>query len=351
MRIITCIALALLVLAPFSAMAQEQPPAKVVVSNVSEKEVAQNQAMIGTLYYDRVSRLSSELAGLVAAVHVREGDRVDRHAVLVDLNTDILDTEIKLTETRIAQIALRIENAEKNLKRLERLHAQEGVSEKDYEDALYAYQDLVKEKQAHQDILTKLHIQKKRSRIRAPFTGVILSKDVDVGAWVNPGKEIVGIASSQDLFVKVPVGESMLRHINIGAEVPVLINAYDRQLTGIIQAVAPVADAQTKNVFLKINIADQHDVAVNMSATVHVATSPTRKLAIIPRDALVRNQGQTFIYTIKEGKAAILPVNIVAFLGEEVGVDNTHIVPGMPVVIEGNERLRPDQAVEVSGEH
>lgn len=351
MRIITSIALAFLVLAPSSAAAQEQPPAKVVVSQVSEKEVAQNQAMIGTLYYDRVSRLSSELAGLVAAVHVREGDRVDRNAVLVELNTDILDTEIKLTETRIAQIALRIENAEKNLKRLERLHAQEGVSEKDYEDSLYAYQDLVKEKQAHQDILTKLQIQKKRSRIRAPYAGVILSKDVDVGAWVSQGKEIVGIASSRDLFVKVPVGENMLRHITIGTEVPVLINAYDRQLIGTIQAIAPVADAQTKNVFLKINIADQDDIAVNMSATVHVATSPARKLAIIPRDALVRNQGRTFIYTIKEGKAAILPVNIVAFLGKEVGVDNAHIVPGMPVVIEGNERLRPDQAVEVSGEH
>lgn len=350
MRIPLYITLALLVLGAPVAGAQEAPPAKVVVSHVSEKEVAQNQAMIGTLYYDRVSRISSELAGLVATVHVREGDRVDRDAVLVELNTDILDTEINLTRTRIAQIGLRLENAEKNFQRLERLHAQEGVSEKDYEDSFYAYQDLVKEKQAHQDTLQKLLIQKKRSRITAPFAGVILSKEVDIGAWVQQGKEIVSIASSQDLFARVPVAETMLRHISMGDQVPVLITAYDRQLFGTIQALAPLADAKTKNVFLKIRLPAQDDVAVNMSALVHVATGAKQKLAIVPRDALVQNQGEDFIYTIKEGKAALLPVHIVAFLGQEVGVDSPHIVPGMAVVIEGNERLRPDQAVEVIGE-
>ena len=51
----------------------------------------------------------------------------------------------------------------------------------------------------------------------------------------------------------------------------------------------------------------------------------------------------------KEGKAAILPVNIVTFLGKKIGADNPYFVAGMPVVIEGNERLRPDQAVTVEG--
>jgi hypothetical protein len=44
-------------------------------------------------------------------------------------------------------------------------------------------------------------------------------------------------------------------------------------------------------------------------------------------------------------------VNIVAFLGSKVAVDTPSIVPGLPVVIEGNERLRPDQAVQVVGDN
>ncbi len=349
MRLLYPLLLAALLL-PALATAQEMPPAKVIVTKVAEQEIAQNQAMLGTLYYERVSHVSSELAGLVATVDIKEGDRIKKGAAIIGLNTEILDTDIKLIKTRIDQIALRIEKAQKNFKRLERLYAQEGVSERDYEDALYSYQDLIKEKQATEDTLHKFLIQKKRSKITAPFDGVVLSKSVDTGDWVHQGKEIVTIGSSNDLLVQVPVGESMLRHITIGDTVPLTINAYGRELTGTIHAIAPKADPQTKNIFIKVKIPVQDDIAENMSATLHIAASAKKKLAIIPRDALIKFQGKDFVYTVKEGKAAILPVNIVAFLGQKVGVDNPYIVPGMMVVIEGNERLRPDQAVMVAGE-
>ena len=48
-----------------------------------------------------------------------------------------------------------------------------------------------------------------------------------------------------------------------------------------------------------------------------------------------------------KGKAAILPVNIVSYRGNRVGADNPHFVAGMPIVVDGNERLRPDQPVSV----
>ena len=57
-----------------------------------------------------------------------------------------------------------------------------------------------------------------------------------------------------------------------------------------------------------------------------------------------------FVYTIKDDKAAILPVNIITFLGDKIGADNPYFVQGMPVIIEGNERLRPDQPVTVAGD-
>ena len=84
-----------------------------------------------------------------------------------------------------------------------------------------------------------------------------------------------------------------------------------------------------------------------MSATVQVPASSRMKLKMIKRDALIRNQGKDFVYTIKEGKAKILPINIVGYDGEFVGVNNPYIVPGMPIVIDGNDRLRPDQPAQI----
>ncbi len=344
------ILLAIAILSSSTVFAQEPPPAKVVTAKITQNEISENQSFIGLLYYDRTSHVSSEVSGLVEAVEVNEGDQVKKGAPLVRLNTEILEKDITLKKTRIEQIELRIRNAEKNYKRLESLYAKDGVSEKDFDDALFTFQDALMEKQAAENELEKLHIQKRKSVIKAPFDSVVLEKNVDSGDWVQQGKQLVAIGSINDLFVKVPVAETVLQFISIGDKVPVVVNAFNKELTGTIDDLDPTADEKTKNVFLKVRIPTLVKVAENMSATVYVSTSGKKQLGIIPRDALVKFQGKDFVYTVKEGKAAILPVNIVTYLGNTIGADNPYFVAGMDVVVEGNERLRPDQPVIVAGE-
>jgi RND family efflux transporter MFP subunit len=330
--------------------AEGPPPAKVVVGQVQTEEVSTTQSVTGILYYERVSEISTEVDGLVEEVKVSQGDHVEKGDALVQLNTEILEREIALTRTRIAQIELRIHTTEKNFKRLDRLFQSSGVSEKDFDDALYQYQDAGKEKQVVEDTLAKLLIQQRRSVIKAPFSGVVLNKNVDSGAWVQPGKLLVSIGSSSDLFVRAPIAENLLQFIKLGESVEVVLNAYNREVEGTVIGIDPVADLKTKNVFLKIKIPSMDFVAENMSATVFVPSSEKLQLSVLSRAAVIKFQGKDFVYTVKEGKASILPVNIVAYLGKKVAVDNPYIVPGLPVVIEGNERLRPDQPVVVAGE-
>ena len=331
------------------AYAEDPPPAKVVMGKVASEEVSATQSVTGVLYYERMSEISTEVVGLVEEAYVNQGDQVKKGEPLVRLNTDILDREIDLTKTRIEQTELRIKNAEKNFKRLERLYQSSGVSEKDYDDALYAYQDAGKEKQVIEDTLGKLLIQQRRSIIKAPFDGIILTKNVDSGAWVQQGKVLVSIGSSSDLFVRAPIAENLLQYVQLGEPLQVILNAYNKEVYGEVIGIDPIADLKTKNVFLKIKIPPMDVVAENMSASVFIPSSAKRQLSVLKRAAVIKFQGKDFVYTIKEGKASILPVNIVAYLGEKVAVDNPYIVPGMSVVIEGNERLRPDQPV-VAGE-
>ncbi|MDH3392421.1 MAG: efflux RND transporter periplasmic adaptor subunit [Desulfobulbaceae bacterium] len=332
------------------AFAEGPPPAKVVVRNITQQDVSENKPFIGLLIYDRVSRVSAEVIGLVKEVKVREGDRVKEGSSLVAIDTELLDKEIALARTRVEQIDLRSRHAEKNYKRLEDLYAKDGVSERDHDDALYIFQDAQKEKQAAEESLATLLVKKRKSIILAPFAGVILEKNVDTGDWVQPGKLLLSVGSSNDLFVRVPVAETVLRFVQPGDKVDVEVNAFKKQVQGIIEDIVPVADPKTKNVFLKVRIPSMPKIVANMSATVFVPTSSKKKLSLIPRDALIKFQGKDFVYSVKEGKAAILPVNIVTFLGDMIGADNPYFVPGMPVVIEGNERLRPDQSVVIAGE-
>ena len=332
------------------AGAQGPPPAKVVLGPVTKENISKNQSVTGVIYYERVSDISTEVVGLVEVVEVSQGDHVKKGDPLVRLNTEILEREISLAKTRIEQIELRIRNTEKNFKRLERLYKSSGVSEKDFDDSLYTYQDAQIEKKIAQDNLAKLLIEKRRSIISAPFDGIVLTKDVDSGGWVQQGKQLVSIGSSNDLFVRAPIAEKLLQYIQLGEKVGVTLNAFNKQIEGEVQGIDPVADLKTKNIFLKIKIPAMPFVAQNMSADVFVPSSAKRQLSVFSRAALIKFQGKDFIYSVKEGKAAILPVHIVAFLGDRVAVDTEYIVPGLPVVVEGNERLRPDQPVVVAGE-
>lgn len=324
---------------------EEQPPAKVVVREVVREVIAENRPFIGILVYDRTSRVSSEVAGLVEQVFVREGDLVSEGDPLVSLDTELLDKEIALRRTRIEQVRLRMELAGKNLGRAEILLARKGTSEKNYDDALHAWQDAQAEKRSAELELEILLIQKRKSIITAPYDAIILEKNVETGDWVQQGTALAAAGAVDELVVRVPVDESILRFATPGEQVVVTINAFDRELTGTILRFEPVADARTKNVFFKIGIPPQEQAAENMSATVFIPTGAQRELSIIPRDALVSMQGQDFVYTVREGRAVILPINIVTYLGGWIGTDSPGLTPGTPVVVEGNERLRPDQPV------
>jgi len=331
------------------AHAAGPPPARVVLGDVVTKEVATTQSVTGILYYERVSDISTEVVGLVEEIKVSQGDHVKAGDLLVRLNTEILENEITLRKTRIAQSELRINNKEKNYKRLETLFNSSGVSEKDFDDAYFAYQDAQMEKQAEEDSLARLLIEQKRSKISAPFGGVVLSKSVDSGAWVQQGKVLVSIGSSSDLFVRAPIAETMLRFVQVGEKIPVILNAFNKEIEGTVIGIDPVADIKTKNIFLKIKIPAMDVVAQNMSANVLVPSSAKKELSVLSRAAVIKFQGNDFVYTVKDEKASIMPINIVSYMGQKVATDTPSIAPGFAVVIEGNERLRPDQPVMVVG--
>ena len=333
------------------AHAQGPPPARVITSKIAFQEVAPNKSFIGTLYYERTSHVSSEVSGLVNKIDVRTGDRVKKGVRLLSLDTEILEKEILVRQNQIEQATLYIDYSKKNYHRMDTLYKNDGISERDFDDARYVYQEALLKKLSAKTVLDKLLIQKRKSVIKAPFDGVILEKNVDLGDWVQQGKPLISIGSVRDLFIKVPVAETLLRYVAVGQTVTVIINAYDKEMTGSIDNLFPIADAKTKNIFLKIRIPMLTQAAQNMSASVFIPTGIRQRLAVIPRDALIKFQGQDGVYTIREGKAVMLPVNIVTYLGNRVGADNSHFKEGMPVVVDGNERLRPGQAVLINGEN
>jgi membrane fusion protein (multidrug efflux system) len=143
------------------------------------------------------------------------------------------------------------------------------------------------------------------------------------------------------------VAEELLRYSTRGDAVDVIINAFEMNLRGTISDIMPVADPRTKNVMLKMRLPRMETVVENMSATVFIPTSERKRLKLVPRDALVTFQGEDLVYTVKDDRAVPVPIRVVSYVGEFAGIGNPDFPDGMMVVVDGNQRLRPDQPVEI----
>jgi len=85
-----------------------------------------------------------------------------------------------------------------------------------------------------------------------------------------------------------------------------------------------------------------------MEARVSLPVGQSKNALIVPRDALMTKFGMTVVYVVVESKAKMVPVKVVEYEGQSVGVESLALKAGMDVVIKGNERLMDDQPVMVN---
>ncbi|WP_300668008.1 efflux RND transporter periplasmic adaptor subunit [Desulfoluna sp.] len=351
MKVTKWIAVIILLALPAMAYAEgpAQPPARVVTSQITQKTIARTLDVVGTLQFDRISALSPEVSGQVQTVHIMEGDRVEKGAPLFRLNLDFVQNDIDTVKKRILQAEIRLAKARKDLSRYETLFNQKAASEQEYDNMRLSMEDLAMQKATLEKNLDLALLKKEKSIIRAPFAGVVLEKNVDEGNWVGPGSPLCLLGSMDDIYVKVPMAEDLLVFSHKGEDVGVTVTALGLTIRGTINGFIPVANPTTKNIFVKVKLPKMETAVLNMSATVSMPAAEKQEMTLVPRDALVTFNGQTLVYTIKEGAASALPVTVLAYVEGNAGIAEGEATPGMTVVIDGNDRLRPGQPVTVIG--
>jgi len=330
-----------------SLRAAEQPPARVRVAVVGERQLAQTVRALGVVDFARVARVAPEVSGVVAAIELRAGQVVERGDVLVELDDRFLKKDIDIRQREVEQVEAEIDRERANLQRLESLLASSSASRGAYEDSLYTVRAQEKRRDTLREQIARLRISLEKSRVRSPFDGVVLEKLAELGEWVGPQTPVARIAASAELRVRASIGQDLARFQRPGARVPVLLEGLGERLEGTIRDLRPVVDLRSQNITVNVALDYRPGLLQNMQARVELPAAERRKLRLLPRDALVRFKGKDFVYAVVDEVARIMPVNIVARLKAEVGVDDEHIVVGMSVVIDGNDRLRPDTPVSV----
>ena len=341
----------ILVVFPVCVFADEtgMPPARVITAVVKEEIVAERIPFKGLLAFNLKSNISADVDGLITSIKINAGDRLKKDEIFLTLNTDFIKNEIATIGAQINQVKIRIEQAEKELNRFKTLFKESAVREKDYDDASFDLLHLHREKDVLESRLAMARLKEKKSELKSPFEAVVLSKLTEVGVWVSPGTPLCVLGSVDELVADVPIDEHFLRFSNVGDKVEVTISAFEKTVTGKILNIIPIANERTKAVTLRISIPPVEIPVENLSVTAYIPINKAEKYSLVPRDAVIDRGGNRFFYTIKDDKAVTVPIETVSFYKGYCLVKNPAVTDGMIAVVDGNERLKPEQPVNIVG--
>lgn len=324
---------------------QGMPPPQVVVSEVTTGMVAPESEFIGTVYYQEVSDVASEVKGLVEVVSFEEGQRVKKGHVLIKLSSDLLEKTLQAAKASHGQVLSDLERARKDLKRAENLYREELVSEQSYDEHRFRVKSLEKKSASLRADVERIEIELQKKVIKAPFNGVVLKKHVDRGEWLSSGVIVATIARDEVVDVIVEVPEGVIKAIKPGVDVKV--KAGGKETKGKVFAIIPRGDISTRTFPVKIRVQNNLSFIEGMEARVGLPVGEKKKTLIVPRDAVITMYGKTIIFTVIDSKARIIPVRVIGYKGMTAGIYADGLTEGMKVVVKGNERLRDGQMVEI----
>ena len=360
----TAVAAAALWLGTGMPQGAAQQPALVSVDAVRMEAMAQTVPVIGRLVAQRAGDVAARTAGPVAELHVAVGDRVEKGDMIVVLDTVRLRAELDRLaaivneaqaqmERLTAQAALR----RQELRRLEGLRTSAAFSQSRFEDArqevIIAESAIGTAEAARLSASASLSLARidlAWATVGAPYPGVITLVHTEIGAWLGVGQRVVSMVNDRDLEVEADVPSNRVAALDAGTAVSVVLDD-GTEHTAVVRTVVPQENALTRTRQVRFTprfAAVRRPLAINQSATVVLPAGRSREVLTVHKDAIVRNQGQAFVYVADDGTAQIRPVQLGAAVGGRFEVLGG-LGPGESVVVRGNERLRPGQPITVGG--
>ena len=325
----------------------------------------------------RRATVSSKVTGKVMEVFIEEGQAVRQGQVLARLDDSqaraalaFADAQVAASRKSAAQDQARLKEAELNLERRQRLMKEQVVGKAEV-DAAQADVDTLKANiaYAHEQIaVAETQVRMRRTElddmvIRAPFSGIAISKDAQPGEMVSPvsaggGFTRTGIGTIVDmssLEIEVDVNESYINRVRPGQKVEAMLDAYpDWRIPSRVITTVPTADRQKATVrvriaFEKLDPRILPDMGVKVSFLREQET-PRDAAAVptvsVPKAAVKNDNGSTIVFVLKDDRVERRAVRAGLETGDEVEV-LSGLTPGERVVVDAPPQLKDGDRVKV----
>ncbi|MFT5520491.1 MAG: membrane fusion protein (multidrug efflux system) [Enterobacterales bacterium] len=301
------------------------------------------KAVIGTAtaYYSTTTalepksdaKINARSSGVVRELFHEEGDDVEVGTVLLQLEDD--DQKLRALQAHQKYIS-----TEKEYLRLSKMRKAGVVPAKEYDAAEIAFQTAKTDKKLAD--LTLYH-----TKIRAPFSGRVVTRNVDLGAYVPQGELLFRMMAIHPLLVRVYLPASRIGIARKGDEVELKIDSVPEPLVGKIELVSPIVDPSTGTIKITIRL-DDYPIQVRPGdfTEVKVITDQHENALLIPSVAVIEERDKKYVF-VEEDNIAIRKVVQSGFVVDA----NTEITSGINesdrVIIKGQRNLNEGVPVVV----
>ena len=338
--------LALVVLLPAAWAQHGAPAANVRVAKASIQALAPVTIVPGTVVSRNDAKLAAEVTGRLIEV-ADVGTVVARGDVVAIIE----DTQLKLkkneqqAEVNRAQARLKfLESEEQRYVTLEESNLAAATKlDETRSDRDVAQGDL----QVAMSRLAQTEDQLSRTRVAAPFNGIVVERLMMPGERVTTGSDVARLVDQQNLEVIARAPLKYFSYVHPGQQL--VLQTGEVIVTGTVRTVVAVGSENTHQFELRLDIAANR-FPVGQTLRVSIPTSTAREALAVPRDALVlRPEGITVFVVNRDQTARQVSVTPGIGSGELIEVSGD-LEDGDTVIVRGNERLRPGQSVSIMPE-
>ncbi|GGD33495.1 hemolysin D [Malaciobacter pacificus] len=326
--------------------AASKAPSLVEVETLKQQEVNDLQEFVGTVNFDKKSKVASQSSGIAKKINFEVGQKVKKGDVLVVIDSDVLNAQINAAKSSVNMYSVQLKNAKKNYDRYKALVEKKSIAQKTFDDAKLEY-DVAKESLISAKAnLNELNIQKSKKLIKAPFDGIVVEKTVNKDEWLNQGTSIATVVNTSDVEIIFNLPISFINGLEIGQEYDVNISG--KSVKAKLFAAIPSGDKLTRTfpVRFKATIKDMF-IFDGAQAKVNFAKESKSVALVINRDAVIKRFNMDVVFAVVENQAKMIPVKPLAFFGTNAAISGQGLVEGMQLVTKGNERIFPDMPVKI----
>jgi len=280
-----------------AAQQPKGPPAAVVVTEKAVLEkIAPTSQYSATVISRDDANLSAELAGRITWV-AEVGDRIKAGEPVAKLDEIFIKQQVIEEQAVIQSERAKFDLHSKEVKRFSELLEHNNVARSQLDQAI-SDQAVAKSNMASSKArLMQAQERLKRTRIVAPFEGVVSERLLQIGEWADNGSTVVRLVSARNLEIQTHIPADSLRFITIGTSISYTNNSKTK--LGKVRALVPIGGDSSRLYELRISTDDETLVAGNL-LRVSIPTEHEREAVLVPRDALVLRREGIYVYRVVE---------------------------------------------------